>query len=865
MSSFLDTTATMNLISEAFEQTNDKMDAYGHGVDVYRSEYREIYDAVVNSISGHSNAIVKTEQLSQTLASHREKLAALATYEEDAKLTRINQEQALQELQTQVEEMQQRGEQRRATAAAYRNEIEALKEELAKGSVWTEEQQEQRKELMSDITDLQHELELKQHDHLALASDVDRLLGMMEVEDSKVARLTEQVSEVEAQRTQLKEATWREQTRKVQQEEELHACQEAMRHGQLTNVERQAALRGETEAMAAMEKLLRDSKDSMEAYLAQYDALFRTIQHLSADLEKQLAANAELKQDNAHKLQVVQERQAQAAASRAEAEQLSRLRAAAVRKIESSEAERQDLEGTRDKIRAEIYRVSGGELRGARRQGEGLQRQLGDLQREKGILERKYTASDKASNLMADLTKITMFKSSVREKRSLIEQLVVERKRHEAEAEGHKARHSSRMEELKFQELQVSDLQRKILASTTKLKQQQNLYEAVRSDRNVYSKTLVATQDEIKEMRRRFKVMNHTIEQLKEEITLRDHALVKEHFRHHSADKEKEVLKNDVMKLRKQIASSGGIVSAQGAEISKLAQIIAEADEERQRQLKEHEAIVGERRVLHAQLTKRGAELTDLYSKIQLQTASLHQGEVLYQKLCTQVEGGDGLAAQVKSIERELAKGAQSAQDPDELRRVEGKLEAELLAEKHKVRALIDELEVPLNLHRWRRLESSDPERFEMLSHIQGLQGRVATTTEAIAAREAAIKEKEKLYEDLRAALARQPGAEVAAQLGTYQENLKDKVKQLKAMEGELSMYRQQVGLFKEEIDVANGEMRALNADWLARMEARWREQMMTGGAGGAAQQYGSAQQGSAETSTVGGSSTVAPSLGPWS
>eukprot|EP00611_Tribonema_gayanum_P009827 TRINITY_DN19691_c0_g1_i1.p1 TRINITY_DN19691_c0_g1~~TRINITY_DN19691_c0_g1_i1.p1 ORF type:complete len:494 (-),score=198.09 TRINITY_DN19691_c0_g1_i1:9-1445(-) len=478
---------------------------------------------------------------------------------------------------------------------------------------------------------------------------------------------------------------------------------------------------------------------------------------------------------------------------------------------------------------------------------------------------------------MADLTKvnqiacrnlrdeISMFKASVREKRSLIEQLVVERKRHEAEDEGHKARHSSRMEELKFQELQVSDLQRKILASTTKLKQQQNLYEAVRSDRNVYSKTLVATQDEIKEMRRRFKVMNHTIEQLKEEITLRDHALVKEHFRHHSADKEKEVLKNDVMKLRKQIASSGGIVSAQGAEISKLAQIIAEADEERQRQLKEHEAIVGERRVLHAQLTKRGAELTDLYSKIQLQTASLHQGEVLYQRLCAQVEGGDGLAAQVKSIERELAKGAQSAQDPDELRRVEGKLEAELLAEKHKVRALIDELDVPLNLHRWRRLESSDPERFEMLSHIQGLQGRVATTTEAIAAREAAIKEKEKLYEDLRAALARQPGAEVAAQLGTYQENLKDKVKQLKAMEGELSMYRQQVGLFKEEIDVANGEMRALNADWLARMEARWREQMVTGGAGGAAQQDGSAQQGSAETSTVGGSSTVPPSSGPWS
>jgi hypothetical protein len=47
------------------------------------------------------------------------------------------------------------------------------------------------------------------------------------------------------------------------------------------------------------------------------------------------------------------------------------------------------------------------EVRGARRLGEGMQRQLGDLQREKGILDRKYTTSDKAANLMADLSKVS--------------------------------------------------------------------------------------------------------------------------------------------------------------------------------------------------------------------------------------------------------------------------------------------------------------------------------------------------------------------------------------------------------------------------------------------------------------------------
>ena len=54
------------------------------------------------------------------------------------------------------------------------------------------------------------------------------------------------------------------------------------------------------------------------------------------------------------------------------------------------------------------------------------------------------------------------------------------------------------------------------------MKQQQNLYEAVRSDRNLYSKNLTETQEEIAEIRRRYKIVNHQISQLKEEIDLKE-------------------------------------------------------------------------------------------------------------------------------------------------------------------------------------------------------------------------------------------------------------------------------------------------------------------------------------------------------
>jgi hypothetical protein len=59
----------------------------------------------------------------------------------------------------------------------------------------------------------------------------------------------------------------------------------------------------------------------------------------------------------------------------------------------------------------------------------------------------------------------------------------------------------------------------------------------VRSDRNLYSKNLTETLEEISEIRRRYKIVKHQISQLKEEIDLKELSLAKEHFEHKKKDK----------------------------------------------------------------------------------------------------------------------------------------------------------------------------------------------------------------------------------------------------------------------------------------------------------------------------------------
>ena len=60
--------------------------------------------------------------------------------------------------------------------------------------------------------------------------------------------------------------------------------------------------------------------------------------------------------------------------------------------------------------------------------------------------------------------------------------------------------------------------------------------------------------------------------------------------------------------------------------------------------------------------------------------------------------------------------------------------------ERTKVKALSEELENPLNVHRWRKLEGSDPGTYEMIQKIQTLQKRLISKTEEVVEKDLLIQ-----------------------------------------------------------------------------------------------------------------------------
>ena len=380
-----------------------------------------------------------------------------------------------------------------------------------------------------------------------------------------------------------------------------------------------------------IEKELQEAKYTMERYLFDYDALFRETERLTEVLEKHVAVNKHIKEENAERGRLVQARREELRVTQRESRKLDKLKQLAVEMLMEIETERQGYEKTRDELKGEVTRLVSVEIKSKRKECESQRVQIDEFKREKEILNKKLSNSEKSVHDVKDIilfnqscmkvlqNEINSFQAGLRAQRDQMNNLLHDKEKHEAEAEEANRKYFTALEQLKLQDIQIRELQKQIVACTSRLKQQQNLYEAVRSDRNLYSKSLLESQQEIDAMKSKFKIMNHQIEKLKEEIIAKDHALVKEHFNHHSVDREKETLRNELTKIRKQIYSSEQMILNQRAEIQKLSQIIQEAEDERPRQQKEYESVICERDILGNQLIKRNDELHALYEKVRLQ------------------------------------------------------------------------------------------------------------------------------------------------------------------------------------------------------------------------------------------------------
>ncbi|KAF4729448.1 hypothetical protein FOZ62_015062, partial [Perkinsus olseni] len=113
-----------------------------------------------------------------------------------------------------------------------------------------------------------------------------------------------------------------------------------------------------------------------------------------------------------------------------------------------------------------------------------------------------------------------------------------------------------------------------------KLAQQQSLYDSVCADRNLYSKSLIDCNAEIEEIKKKFKMAFHRIEQLKDEVRSKEAKLMKAHFEKNKMTRGNARVRESLESAQERIEGLESIVATQKAEAKKLQVMVEDAEKE---------------------------------------------------------------------------------------------------------------------------------------------------------------------------------------------------------------------------------------------------------------------------------------------
>ncbi len=653
----------------------------------FRVEYEKLHRALKKSHESEKRLIRKCRELNQEIVANAAKVQTAIKLSQEDQNTIASLKKEIEKAWKMVDASHEKEQRAKETIQQLKMEIANLSRLVEQGAGLTLGQENTVNELMKQKEELTQERDALLQQVVSYRNEIgdygERVKALeteKSAKDAEIAELTEQI-------TRLKSDGERELRRKERLEKDVKDMKVMLEKKQEEVRQKQLAVNQGEEELGRQALKLRELEFQAQKAHKENDALSQKTQRLQQELEEQINTNNQLLTENNQRQIELKTKDDEIAAVKSQALKDSRLRDQLKKKIKEQEDARGEIEKQRDMLKQEILQLER-EIDEQRRQIEIDRKTIEEMGRERDLLQNNLRKTESATSKQADLVKIQEntrknleveiqgYKAEAQKQRQVIYGLEKEREKYGQQASDATSKYMQALEEVKVREGTIAELQKKIQESDAKLKQQQNLYvapslpslyycntlrpalpslyycntlaryEQVRSDRNLYSKNLIEAEDEIAEMKRKFKIMNHQIEQLKEEITAKDHALVKEHFEHKKVEKERDSLKEELQELKGKVTEADETIASQVSEVQKLTHIINEADAERSRMKKEYDQVINERDILGTQLIRRNDELALLcversafafacdiwtrYEKIKIQQSTLSKGEVQY-------------------------------------------------------------------------------------------------------------------------------------------------------------------------------------------------------------------------------------------
>mmetsp|Transcript_55474 Transcript_55474/g.121399 ORF Transcript_55474/g.121399 Transcript_55474/m.121399 type:complete len:866 (-) Transcript_55474:47-2644(-) len=797
----------------------------------FRQEYEKLHRALKKSHESEKHLIKKCRELNTEIVQNAVKVQTALKLSQEDKQTITALKREIERAWKMVETSHEKEQRAKETIQNLKSEISKLGRLVEQGAGLSINQENMVNHLVQEKNDLIKYRDMLQGQVVQLQQQNTDLNGKVSNLESERSAGNSELHALRAELEALLTEAEAQQQRKDKLDRELKELRQIMEARQNEiNAKRQESTRN-AEQIEWFQQQIQDEQNEVERLKSEQDKLEVRKDHERRVHLEGLQQKQKLTDDNADHRAQLQHREDEIDELRHHKEKLVKAHEILSKKKDTGDQETKRLEESKNYLKTEIAALSK-ELEKLRKDSDADTKMITDLLHERNLLHKNVLKGDEKTKVQAELVQrhkaqtgslkkdLQRWKVEREMQLGRIHELDKQREKYASELGIAEGRYKEACEELRKKDNYMARLKQGISQIRTKLGQQKNLYEAVRTDKNLYSKNLAESTEEISEMRKKFKVMHHQIQQLQEEIKEKEKVINTQHFELQSKSKDTERTKEILVKHFNNQKKAQQTVETNQQSIKKLEVDIRELEIEQQNQRKDFEAVTSERNILGTQLIRRNDELALLYEKIKIQESTLKKGEIQYKGRMDIIKKQKD---DVSALAIELAEVQQQADQVKHYQKEIYHLQRELLQERTKVKALAEELENPMNVHRWRKLEGSDPQMYELIQKVRTLQKRLIAKTEEVVRKDFEIQEKDRMHKDLQNILEKQPGPEVLEQLEMYQETHGEKLQQMQAMQSELQTYQAQVGDYKDEIDRLTRELQEVKKKYF---EQKRREQI---------------------------------------
>ena len=509
--------------------------------------------------------------------------------------------------------------------------------------------------------------------------------------------------------------------------------------------------------MLNYEQTIKDLNLTVEKTKKELDIQNTRFQRAQNELDQQFIRNDSLSVENSHLIQQEKKHEETIENLRFDLSQVQKKRDINETKIKCLEEQKRDVQSEKSSLAIQLD-SSNKLIEKLKKESENDKRQLDGVLIEKDQLINELTKVNtsfiqlentiRSTNIQ--LNRIESEKKSLEKEISKLKSLISgfdkERNTYLERANEFSLKLNKQSDELHVAELNLSESLKKISKYDVKLIQMQRLYENVRSDRNLYSKNLLESQEEIK-------ILRAKIESLKSDMQNLSCSCQKKEADLNLVSVEKIKLEKNFTQLRAQTDQRVKEISDLKQEIShfestktQLLKMIKDSENANYFLQKHQDKLIVERNVLGSQLVRRNDEICLLYEKTRLLDKILAKGQLCYNVLKQDLKKAN---LQLNELRKEVEIKDKSKMMVKELKKDLMLSEKDLLVEKRK-RNAVEKLQNELNIHRWRKLKGCDPSTYELVLKVSMLQKRLIHKSEEVSILHLRFQEKDQMFLEIK-------------------------------------------------------------------------------------------------------------------